>query len=208
MAARYEAQVAAALRAVTLRPPAAFLWFGRRETVAAAGAGDPRERLVDGLARRLHDDFFSTAAPRPRGGDPVAAPDDGGAFVTALSQANAGRGAWEGGWRVAGPDGDEAIAVARPDGLVLRAPVAQVRPEPEPAEGAPVSVLLPKELRGWNPGFYVALGDGGTPATVARTALYWNIAAAGAATLVARVTYALNGAGLPFALELCDNPAR
>ncbi|MEA2194609.1 MAG: hypothetical protein QOG42_1043, partial [Solirubrobacteraceae bacterium] len=32
-AERYEAQVAAALDAVALRPPAAFLWFGRRETV-------------------------------------------------------------------------------------------------------------------------------------------------------------------------------
>ena len=67
---------------------------------------------------------------------------------------------------------------------------------------------MPKELRGWRPGFYVALGDSGAPAAGARTALYWNVAAAGAATLVARVTYALNGAGLPFALELRDNPAR
>ena len=126
-AERYEAQVRAALRAVALRAPDAFLWFGCRETVSAAGDGDPRDRLVAALAQRLHDDFFSTAAPRPHGGDPLAAPDDGGAFVGALSQANAGRGAWDGGWRVAGGDGGEAIDVARPDGLALRAPAAQVR---------------------------------------------------------------------------------
>ena len=208
MEERYEDQVAAALRAVALRPPAAFLWFGRREAVPAAGAGDPRERLVAGLARRLHDDFFAIAVPHPRGGDPRAAADDGGAFVTGLSQANAGRGAWDRGWRVAGRDGDDAIDVARPDGLVLRAPAAFVRFEGAPTEGALVSVLLPKELRGLSPGLYIALGDSGAPAADARTALYWNIAAAGAATLVARVTYALNGAGLPFELELLDNPAR
>jgi hypothetical protein len=38
--------------------------------------------------------------------------------------------------------------------------------------------------------------------------LSWNVAASGAVTLVARLTYALNRAGLPFTLELLDDPAR
>ena len=207
-AARYEGQVVAALRAVQLRAPDAFLWFGRREVPRADDEGDARERLVQGVAQRLHADFFGAGVPRPRRAGPVAASDDGGAFVAALSQANAGRGAWESGWRIASAAGaGESLGVARPGGLVLAAPAEHVRGEDGLSEGAAVSVLLPKELRGVAPGFYVALGDGGTPAADDRADLYWNIAAAGAVALVARVTYALNGARLPFSLELPADPS-
>lgn len=208
-AARHEDQVVAALRAVALRAPDAFLWFGRREVPRADDEGDPRERLVQGVARRLHADFFGAGVPRPRRAGPVAASDHGGAFVAALSQANPGRGAWEGGWRIAsggaGPSG--SLGVARPGGLVLTAPAEQVRGEEGLTAGAAVSVRLPKELRGLVPGCYVALGDSGRPAPDDRADLYWNIAAAGAVALVARVTYALNSAGLPFSLELPADPA-
>ena len=210
---RYETQVVAALRAVQLRPPDAFLWFGRRETVRDGDGGEPRERLLQHIARRLHRDFFSAAAPRPRRGGPMTASDDGGAFVRALSQANGGRGAWEGGWRLVEVGADAALSVMRPDGFVLVAPGEDVRAEDTVAggglaQGAQVSVRVPKELRGFSPGFYVALGDAGVPAGDDRVGLYWNIGAAGAVTLVARFTYALNGAGLPFSFELLDNPAR
>jgi hypothetical protein len=205
---RYDAQVLAALAAVELRPPDAFLWFGRRETVRADDGEAAVEALPARLAQRLHEDFFSTATPRPRRAGPAAPEpdDDGGAFVRALSQANGGRGAWQGGWRVAGPAEDETLPVARPDGLVLMAPAEHVRADGE--RGGAVSVLQPKELRGISPGFYVALGDAGAPQGAERAGLFWNIAAAGAVTLVARLTYALNGAGLPFALELPAAPAR
>ncbi len=198
---RYEAQAVAALGAIELRPPDAFLWFGRRESVADR----TRERLVQRIAERLLHDFFPTGTPRPPRGDPAAATDDGGDFVSALSQANGGRGAWQDGWRIAGPDGgdDDGLRVVRPDGLALFAPAEQVR-----SEGEAVAVLQPKELRGLRPGVYVALGDGGSPGGDALTGLYWNIAAACAATLVARVTYALNGAGLSFSLELLADPTR
>jgi hypothetical protein len=75
--------------------------------------------------------------------------------------------------------------------------------------GARADVRVAKERTGLRPGVYVALGD--TPAAPAGddgpVRLYWNIAAGGAITFVARVTYALNRAGLPFSLELLDNPA-
>lgn len=208
---RYEDQVLAALRAVELRPPRAFLWFGRRETVS--DDGDQRELLVARIARRLHRDFFSAGAPQPRRGGPVTAPDDGGAFVRALSQANGGHGAWQSDWRVApAEDGDDdadgTVRVVRPDGLTLLAPAEAVAVEGEAAAGPSVRVRLPKELRGFSPGFYVALGDSAAPSGDDLVDLYWNISAAGAVTLVARLTYALNGAELPFSLQLLDNPAR
>ena len=91
-----------------------------------------------------------------------------------------------------------------------KAPADQPRTTGNAVAGAaaPAAVLLPKELRGLSPGFYVAPGDSGAPDPDALAGLYWNVAPAGAVTLVARVTFALNGAGLPFALELRDNPAR
>ena len=193
----YEAQVLALLEAVDVRPPETLLWFGRRDAVDGGGA------LVDRLADRLEREFFSAGGPLPPGRRPVTPPDDGGEFVRALSQANGGRGAWQAGWQLDGTGEDEdGISVVRPDGLRLIAPAEDCR-----VDGSAVSVRLPKELRGWRPGTVIALGD--TPAPDGeRVALYWNIAAAGAVTLVARLTYALNGAGLAFRLELPDNPAR
>jgi hypothetical protein len=219
-AGRYEDQVAAALRAVEVRPPAAFLWFGRRFTASPPRIADGRESrgdarepsadahelLVDAIALRLHEDFYGVGVPRPQRQGPFTPADEGGDFVRALSQANCGRGAWQAGWRVAAVDGD-TIAVARPDGLRLFAPAEDCRVERAIGAGAPVDVRVPKELTGFSPGVYVALGDTPGPAgDLAR--LYWSIAAAGAVTFVARVTYALNRANLPFRLELPDNPAR
>ena len=95
------------------------------------------------------------------------------------------------------------MIVVRPGGLALLAPADEVR-----AAGELAAVLQPKELRGAFPGFYVALGDHAFAPDDELAGLLLDIAAAGAATLVARVTYALNGAGLAFRLELRDSPAR
>jgi len=193
----YARQVLALLAAVDVRPPDTYLWFGRRED----GAGGP---LVDCLADRLEREFFGAGGPLLPRGAPVTPPDDGGDFVRALSQANGARGAWQAGWRLGAPadDDDAGLTVVRPDGLRLLAPAEDCRIESEAAV-----VRLPKELRGWRPGALIALGDTPVP-DGDRVALYWNVAAAGAVTLVARVTYALNGAGLAFTLELPANPAR
>jgi hypothetical protein len=187
----YAAQVADALSAVEARPPAAYLWFGRRFAA-------PAPELAAAIGARLLADFQATGAARPAAAQaPVPATGDGGALARALSQANSSRGCWQGGWRIGAPDGD-AIAVERPGGLRLLAPPEDCR------DGA---VRLPKELLGFSPGTYVALGDAPGPAG-ALVRLSWNIAATGAVALVTRLTYVLNGAGLPFRLELPDDPAR
>jgi hypothetical protein len=185
----YEAQVADALSAVEARPPASYLWFGQRFAA-------PAPALADAIRARLLADFHATGAARPSR-SAGAAGGDGGAFARALSQANRGRGAWHGGWRIGAAE-DDGIAVERPGGLRLLAPPADVR------DG---EVRLPKELLAVTPGTYVALGDAPGP-DGARARLSWHIAPAGAVTLVARATYALNGAGLPFRLEALDDPAR
>lgn len=199
MSERYDAQVRAALTALSVRPPDAFLWFGRRTEVARADA------LGAAIGARLETDFFMPGAPRPAPHRDRRTPSDAdGAFSRALAQANCGRGSWQPGWRVAAVEQD-AVAVVRPgDGLRLLAPAADCR-----LEGALADVRLPKDLAGLAPGIYRALGDAPAPPGAAeRARLYWDIAAAGAVTFVARVTYALNQAGLPFTLELVDDPAR
>ncbi|HTN24811.1 MAG TPA: T3SS effector HopA1 family protein [Solirubrobacteraceae bacterium] len=186
----YEAQAADALGAVEARPPATYLWFGRR-----CEAPD----LAAAIRARLVADFHPTGAARPSRSTSAPAGSDGGAFAQALSQANNGRGSWQGGWRIgAAEDDGETTPVERPDGLRLYAPADDCR------DG---EVRRPKELRGDRPGTYVALGDTPGPGDP-RARLSWTIAAAGAVTLVARVTYALNGAGIPFRLELLDDPRR
>jgi hypothetical protein len=146
--------------------------------------------------------------------------------VRALSQANCGRGTWQTGWRVTAVDGD-TVAVARPDGLRLLAPAEDCRITGAGAGGADAGgartggagpagddaradVRVAKERAGLRPGVYVALGD--IPAAPVGddgpVRLYWNIAAGGAVMFVARVTYALNRAGMPFSLDLPDNPSR
>ena len=194
---RHEMQVAAALGAIDVRPPEALLWFGRRVAVSAG------ERLVDAVTRQLLADFFAGGAPRPRRAGPLTALGDGGGFVRALSQSNCGRGTWQDGWRVDGEDGEDAIAVVRADGLRMLAPADAVD-----GSGATARVRVPKELTGHRLGSYIALGDRTPGADAELATLYWSIAPAGAVTLVARVTYALNRAGLPFELTLVDNPAR
>jgi hypothetical protein len=195
---RYEAQVVAALDALGVRPHGAFVWFGRRVAVP----GD--DALVQAIARRLLADFYEPGMPRPAPRDAAAPAAEAGAFGRALSQANCGRGSWQPGWRVAAVE-EEATAVVRPDGLVLLAPAEDCR-----IEGALADVRLPKDLAGLLPGILLVLGDAPAPppGEQALVRLCWSVAAAGAVTFVARVTYALNRAGLPFTLELLDDPAR
>jgi len=192
---RYEAQVLAALAAIGLRPPAAYLWFGRRFAVT------PGDSLTTAIQQRLLADFQAAGAPRPAHGESAVPAGDGGAFARALSQANCGRGSWQPGWRVTAVE-EDAIAVVRPDGLALLAPPQDCR-----IEGALADVRLPKDLGGLVPGVLRVLGD--APAgDEDRVRLSCDISAAAAVTFVARVTYALNRADLPFTLDVLGDPAR
>jgi len=175
----YAAQVADLLGAVRVGEPGSYRWFGRRLEEPA-------------LARRLLTDFYETGAARPAAPDDApSAHGDGGELAAALAQANRGRGCWQPGWKI-GEAGDDGVAVMRSDGLRLFAPPQDCR------EG---DVRVPKDLRAFSPGLYAALGDA-PPADGPRVRLSWNLAAAGAVTFVARMTYVLNGAGLPFTLAL------
>ena len=197
---RYEVQVAAALDAVALRPPDAFLWFGRRETVDGAEdslVGAHRAAAVRGLLRR-----GSATPPARRAGRRCRRRRR---VRRALSQANGGRGAWQEGWRVAAPATDDGVTVVRAGRPQLLAPADEVRV----AGGDDAAVLQPKELRGVSPGVLRRARRSRLRADgrARRAVLGHRRRRRGDARRAGRRTRC-NGAGVAFRLELLDNPAR
>ena len=82
-------------------------------------------------------------------------------FIEALSAANTGTGAREGGWSVVNVAGD-VVTVAR-DGLRVWARREEIYTDAEdiPSPGQLRAVRFPKELFKLSPGFYLALGNEG-----------------------------------------------
>ena len=110
----------------------------------------------------------------------------------------------ERGWRgqrLAGPKGGAGDPYVERNGLRVRVRAANCRSSRDtPTVGDAVSVRRPKELRAASPGFYTALGD--RKLAIGHEGLevrvYFNVAAAGAAPLVAACTRLLNEAEIPF----------
>jgi hypothetical protein len=210
---RHREDVARALRALAVAPPASYRWFGRRArplpraVQAAIGPPAARAHLVASIEQELYRSFYCTGGPVPHGGDDGGAPSADAALVEALSAANAGRGGWDGGWRVTALQ-DDALLVQR-DGLQVRARRVDCRP-PAPQVGDAVRVRRPKEQRWAAPGFYSATGDAQRPGVASELELrvYFNVSAAGAAELVGLVSRRLNEAAIPFGLKVVDHPAR
>ena len=212
----YRDQLAAAVRAVTIRSPTAYAWLGQpsrplpRLVRDALSAAECRRHLVAALREELYSSFYTTggAVPvrqgrvQPVGSDPQLA--------AALSAANAGSGSWEAGWMVDRYDGNEAIVATQR--LRVRVSTAECRAEDGGPirPGAGVSVRLPKELPARSPGFFMVLGtadfDGITSGATLR--VYWHITPSGAPALVRALTSRLNAETVPFRLKVANHPSR
>jgi hypothetical protein len=213
------ALVRAALDAVTVVSPAGYGWFGARSDVlpphaeSAMTPADARAYLLYALQNRLYADFYCVGGARPAGLNGAGAryaPPALTPFVQALSAANTGSGAREGGWHVVAAAPGHLV-VQRADGLRFRAqPSEVVAPGGVPAAGDALAVVMPKELLRLSPGFYMALGDAELTAEgfSALLRLYWNVRAEGAAPLMHALTRGLNDAGLPFRFKVVGDPAR
>jgi hypothetical protein len=210
----YRAQVAAALRAVTIRGPTRYTWLGRRSRPLPAAIeaeldeSARRSYLVSCLREELYWSFYTHGGPVPaRWGEPDAGAADPW-LVEAMSDANTGHGGWEAGWTVQRLEGDEAVvATGR---LRTRLPIADCRaPGGAIRRGAGVSVRLPKDLPELSPGFYTVVSDAPQPApSGSAVRVYWNITRTGAPALVATLASRLNGEGLPFRLKVANHPYR
>ena len=212
----YRDQLAAAVRAVTIRSPAGYAWLGHPcrplpKLVRDALSGvEYRRHVVASLREELYSSFYTTGGPVPSRWGRVQPVASDPRLAAALSDATAGSGSWEPGWTVDRHDGDGSI-VATPR-LRVRVSAAECRAE----DGGPirpavaVSVRLPKELPALSPGFFMVLGaaefEGVTSGATLR--VYWHITAAGAPALVRALSSRLNAETVPFRLKVANHPAR
>jgi hypothetical protein len=209
----YREQAALALRAVAVRSPTSYAWFGHASRPlplavrSALSAGAAREFLIAGLAEELYRSFYSPGAPVPhRPRERSSARSDPG-FVNALSAANGGSGGWQPGWRVEAVEGPTLQLVRNQ--LGVRAGASECRWAGGDGRPAHVSVRRPKEHRAASPGHYIAVGDAdqADDPDAIEVRLYFNLMAAGAARLVAIATRLLNDEAVPFSLKILDHPA-
>lgn len=209
-------QLQALLDAVVVHPPDHFSWFGVRwstpalRTREARFEADQRALLHDMLARQLYEDFYCVGRPRraESGAGRWFSESRNSAFVQELAAANHGHGPWHSGWTVEDNTADPLLV--RRDGLSLLVPARRVRGH---ANGAAVphedvEVLMPKELLGMSPGYYMAVGDrdllGEPEGTIAR--FYWSSTQSTAPLIVSALTETLNGLGFPFRLKALKSP--
>jgi hypothetical protein len=161
------------------------------------------------LQLHLYDNVYCPGMPMPVRADPVELAETARtAFVERLSAANLGSGRLEAGWQVIRITGD--ALVIRRHGIHVSTQHALRHPRGgAPQEiGDEVSLRQPKESTSISPGFYVAIGDQGSPidSTPGLIRWYWNLAPAGAETFVRLFTTRLNEAGLAFQLKVLSNP--
>ncbi len=165
-------------------------------------------QIISALAGDLYDRLYIRPSPSPLSIDDVFARRD---LVAALSDANTGRGHWEPGWTVVeGEDGEFTVIK---DGLVFWVPQSRLRPgEGAIRPGRTCRVLVPKELRGLFPGFYMTIGDGGAASEdegedVGPTLrYYWHLRPEAAVLFMATATALLNEVSVPFRLKVVSDP--
>ena len=164
----YRDQLAAAVRAVTIRSPTAYVWLGQpsrplpRLVRDALSAVECRRHLVASLREVLYSSFYTTGVPVPvrRNGAHSVAADP--SLTTALSDANVGGGSWESAWIVDNYNGGEAVVSTQR--LRVRVSALDCRADDGGPirSGVAVSVPLPKELPALSPGFFMVLGAAGS----------------------------------------------
>lgn len=162
--------------------------------------------VVRKLAREIYHRLYTRGgAAGERMADAVARRD----HLVRLSQANCGRGTWEPGWRISGPQEDGRVAVEK-DGLTFWVTPDRLRPSDGLTPGSRCRVKVGKELRELQRGFYIAVGDGGKDGEededepLAR--FYWHLTAAGAAPFVRLLTASLNPTGIAFRAKVLSDP--
>jgi class II lanthipeptide synthase len=207
-------QVEGAILATTFHGRNGYSWFGR-----PCPRLTPRARQVLG-ERAMHKWFFSQLRWQLYGAfycagiatvsqvaTGVHSPPSSARFVEKLSEANCGKGYWEGGWKVTAKNWHRLLV--RRNGLELWALPDDCRaPLNGPfSEGATVSVHFPKELRLISPGFYVAKSDVEMPESKSQIVLrfYWNLKAHSAVPLMRALTGELNDIGVPFRFKVASS---
>jgi hypothetical protein len=212
---RHVEVLTATIDALRFPSAASATWFGQPVIRIASFL---RREMTPQLTRisleyllhlHLYENVYCPGTPTRVRADPVELAETARtAFVERLSAANLGSGRWEAGWQLIRVTED--AFVVRRHGIQVSTKHALRHPQGgAPQEiGGEVSLRQSKELTSVSPGFYVAIGDQGSPVEGASGLIrwYWNLTPAGAETFVRLFTKSLNQAGLAFQLKVLSNP--
>jgi Lanthionine synthetase C-like protein/HopA1 effector protein family len=125
-------------------------------------------------------------------------------FERRLSEANASRGYWSGGW-IRQTHEEDGCTVRR-DGLSVRVGSNKLREVGY--AGDSVDVQMPSELTAMSPGFFLASGDTSQILDSAQQVrVYWNVTARGAVQLLRFLSCRLNESGIAFRLKILKDLA-
>jgi hypothetical protein len=200
--------LARALGGLAILSPARYAFAGQTVDVPppsgapAASASQPQHAMIAALQAQLYGAVYN----RSFDGRPVAVPSTFTDMADALSRANAGRERWDHGWQVyeAAPNG---VIQAHKHGKAQMFYPGQYQPlgaapgsPPAIQKGAFVNVYLAKEMRAFQDGFYIVLGEEVQPwyEQVTLVRVYWHLDPAGAEALVRDVTRRFNRFQVPF----------
>ena len=205
-----------ALRSMVIVSPHEFTFRGHRvpvmpQTDVSGRPVSPQHAMLAALQAQLYGAAynrpFDAAAPAP------AVPAQFIDINNELSAANPGRERWDHGWQVfqSLPNGMiQAHKHGRSQmflpGQYLAAGAAA--PQAAVAVGAVVSVYLAKEMRNFQDGFYIALGEQVQPyyEQTSLVRLYWNIRPEGAVPIVRELVAAFNRFQVPFRFKCLAYP--
>jgi len=158
-------------------------------------------RAAKAMAQRLYDEAycrrgFGSVVLRRR--SRISADE----LLEALSGANAGTACVDPGWAFEGATASGDLRV-RKFGIAFVAPADSVI---RSKDSNVCDVRIGKEMRWYNPGFYLALGDVAPSPADALSRVYWHATARAAVSLMAGVTRALNEEKLPFRFKVLSVP--
>jgi hypothetical protein len=201
--------LATAVDAIRILSPHEFIVGTQRVAVppqanpATGGSLSPEENMIRALQAQLYASVYNRrfevdAVP--------AAPATFTDMADELSRANPGRERWDHGWQVYDTQPNGMIQAHKQGRAQMFYPgqymmLGGTMPHgASVANGAVVSVYLAKEMRNFQPGFYLVLGENVQPyyeqASLVR--VYWNISPDGAVPIVGELVARFNRFQVPF----------
>jgi len=211
----YREQITAVLDAVVIHTPLTYSWFGKSSPQLAPSvkrALTPETShgyLHFSLQSHLYKYFYCKGRAMPEASVSVNHNTTSMPFVQRLSEANCGSGCRQEGWEVRAVRDNGAIIVHK-NGLELTVHHGDcILSQPDDmAPGAKLGLLVPRELLGLSPGYYMALGDVELKVEDAQVLvrLYWNLTAEGALTFMRSASARLNQTHVAFSLKALNDP--
>ena len=200
--------LAQVLRGLVILSPAQYAFAGQTIDVPPGAGGPagsavpPQHAMIAALQAQLYGTVYNRSFDG-RGFTPPATFTD---MADQLSRVNAGRERWDHGWQVyeTAPSG---VIQAHKHGKAQMFYPGQYQPlgaapgaQAPLQNGAFVNVYLAKEMRTFQDGFYIVLGEQVQPwyEQVTLVRLYWHVDPFGAETLVRELTRRFNRFQVPF----------